>query len=211
MTRLKHEGALRKVIDQDYQLLTRVAQQEFVKALVVYTLIGILFVVGVAACVYVQTRPAPLAPGEWTSRAFRPKRRGSPWIPTIWLSCGRRRGRARMPASSWRMRRQARAEEQIVSSADGGVNTSTEAGTCHPYSARDLRPREARTRDGRVPWRLGDEQRTGGHAASLVHMVEHPDISGLLRHRQHQPVRCHRDATSSQKGKPGASGSSLKS
>lgn len=58
--RLKAEVTLRRAVDeQDYQLLTRVIHQEFVKSLVVYSLIAVCFVIGVSASVYVQTRSRP--------------------------------------------------------------------------------------------------------------------------------------------------------
>lgn len=60
--RLKGEAELRKIVnEQDYHLLARVSHYEFVQALVVYGLIGLLFIVGVVAFVYVQTRPIPAA------------------------------------------------------------------------------------------------------------------------------------------------------
>jgi hypothetical protein len=64
--RLAEEAHLRRAVnEQDYTLLARVSQYEFVKALVVYSLTGLLFAVGVAAFVYVQTRPTPLALSDW--------------------------------------------------------------------------------------------------------------------------------------------------
>lgn len=75
--KLKWDHDLRQLVsDQDFQLLTRVSQQEFVKALVVYGLIGLLFVTGVAAFVYVQTRPKPLAMADWHFESTDPDAKG---------------------------------------------------------------------------------------------------------------------------------------
>jgi hypothetical protein len=76
-SKLKWDHELRRLVsDQDFQLLTRVSQQEFVKALVVYGLIGLLFVTGVAAFVYVQTRPKPLAVSDWHLESTHPDAKG---------------------------------------------------------------------------------------------------------------------------------------
>ncbi|HYR88493.1 MAG TPA: hypothetical protein VE422_30720 [Terriglobia bacterium] len=55
----------KSVSQQDIELLTRVSQQEFIKSLFVYGLIGLLFVVSVIAYVYIQSRPKPLSLSGW--------------------------------------------------------------------------------------------------------------------------------------------------
>jgi hypothetical protein len=62
--RLDHD--LQKTVSrQDIALLTKVSQQEFIKSVIVYVLIGTSFLLSVGAYVYLQTRPKPLALAEW--------------------------------------------------------------------------------------------------------------------------------------------------
>jgi|GEM_PF-3267201 len=75
--KLKLDHALRQeVSDQDFQLLTRVSQQEFIKALAVYGLIALFFVTGVSAFVYVQILPKPLAITDWHLESEEPDAKG---------------------------------------------------------------------------------------------------------------------------------------
>lgn len=68
---------MRRAVDEhDFQLLNRVSHQEFVKALVVYTLIGLLFTIGVIAFVYVHTRPDPLVISSWHLESATPDAKG---------------------------------------------------------------------------------------------------------------------------------------
>jgi hypothetical protein len=62
--RLDHE--LRASVgEQDFQLLQSVVRQEFVKSLVVYALVAVLFIASVAAYVYLQTRPQTADLRSW--------------------------------------------------------------------------------------------------------------------------------------------------
>jgi hypothetical protein len=73
--RLDHE-LQKSVSQQDVELLSRVSQQEFIKSLSVYGLIALLFVVGVAAFVYTQTRPKPVSLSGWHLESTHPEARG---------------------------------------------------------------------------------------------------------------------------------------
>jgi hypothetical protein len=64
--KLRLDHALQKSVSrQDVELLTTVSQQEFLKSLVVYCLIALLFIVSVISYVYTENRPRPLALLDW--------------------------------------------------------------------------------------------------------------------------------------------------
>jgi len=77
LTKMRWDDELRRLVSgQDFKLLTRVSHQEFVKALVVYALIAMTFIIGVVAFVFVQTRPKPLALTDWHLESTDPEAKG---------------------------------------------------------------------------------------------------------------------------------------
>ena len=75
--KIKADYQLRaKVEKNDRDLLERVARQEFVRSLVVYGLIALLFLAGVGSFVYLQSRPTPLALSGWHLESDNPDARG---------------------------------------------------------------------------------------------------------------------------------------
>jgi hypothetical protein len=75
--KLKWDHELRTAVStQDFDLLTRVSQHEFIKSIIVYSLIALLFIVGVGAFVYVQTRPKPVDLSDWHLESTSSEARG---------------------------------------------------------------------------------------------------------------------------------------
>jgi hypothetical protein len=60
------ETDFRKLLStQDFELLKRVTDQQFIISLVVYVLVALMFLASLAGFVFLQTRPQPVSLGNW--------------------------------------------------------------------------------------------------------------------------------------------------
>ena len=74
---LKRDHQLRQSVgEKNFELLQLVLQQEHKQSLVVYGICALLFVVGMIAFLYVQTRPQPLTINGWHLESVDPQAKG---------------------------------------------------------------------------------------------------------------------------------------
>lgn len=76
-TKLRLDDHFRSLVsNQDFELLQTVTRHEFIKSLVVYGLIALLFLISIVAFVYLQTRPERIQLGLWSLESDHPDANG---------------------------------------------------------------------------------------------------------------------------------------
>jgi hypothetical protein len=74
---LEQDHELRMLVgDKNFSLINLVLRQEFVRSIIIYVIVALLFVFGVVAFIYLQTRPEPVTLSSWNIQSTHPDAEG---------------------------------------------------------------------------------------------------------------------------------------